>query len=118
MSAGKCAVLTITSGQQYSNIIDAHRQLGDAFYIGLLGVDAQDGAVTYALQVTDDKEPSASSTWYGLNDTANAAIRPPVAGAARTYSSPLPFRGLRIAASSAASVTSHWDVTKFTPTFL
>jgi hypothetical protein len=116
MSAHRCGVLTLANGGQYSSFIDLRKVGSDARFFGLLGLDAQEGGKTYSVQITGDAEPATGGNWFDLVNSAAVAVDAPVANAAKTMESIMPFTGVRIKASAAVTTGSTWELMKFVST--
>lgn len=75
--------ITIPNGTAVSNILKSS-ELHGVETISLYGPAALDAGHTYTLEVTDDQEATASSTWYTWNN-GTADLNPPQANKGVSY---------------------------------
>lgn len=93
--------VTIANGETASRWVVASDEYSDALSLGLAFEGAQDGGVTFTIEVS--KNHDATSPDVQTLHNASGAITLPGANIARQYTEMLPFRAWRILASGAVT---------------
>jgi len=106
--------LTIPNGANVSNILSAAQAIQDNYLVSLyapasLGTDS---AFTFKIQVAFEAEPTASSVWSDLHDSAGVVIPAPNQGTARVYAELAAVGGFRIKSSSNVTADRSWEAGK------